>query len=77
MEANLYYRNPDCNLFADVFLACIRMGGGRSMIYKEEGWRALFLGLQPRVMWIGIGGFVFFGAYEKSKEVLTDMEDDV
>ena len=27
-------------------------------------------------MWIGIGGFVFFGAYEKTKEVLGGMEDE-
>lgn len=52
------------------------MMGTMSMIYKEEGWRALFLGIQPRVMWIGIGGFVFFGAYEKTKEVLGGMEDE-
>eukprot|EP00981_Chlorochromonas_danica_P000527 scaffold107_cov207-Ochromonas_danica.AAC.1 len=26
--------------------------------------RVLFAGVEPRVMWISIGGFVFFGAYE-------------
>jgi len=30
----------------------------------EEGMGAIFKGIQPRVMWISIGGFVFFGAYE-------------
>ena len=39
-------------------------------ISREEGWRALFAGVQPRVTWIGIGGFIFFGCLEKSREVL-------
>lgn len=39
-------------------------------IYREEGARALFSGLGPRVGWITLGGFVFFGAYEKAQEVL-------
>jgi len=30
----------------------------------------LFSGVGPRVMWISIGGFVFFGAYEKAKATL-------
>ena len=29
-----------------------------------------FSGVGPRVTWISIGGFVFFGAYEKAKDVL-------
>jgi len=32
--------------------------------------RVLFSGVGPRVMWISIGGFVFFGAYEKAKYLL-------
>lgn len=32
--------------------------------------RVLFAGVQPRVMWIGIGGFVFFGAYEQAKRLM-------
>jgi len=35
--------------------------------------RLLFAGVQPRVAWIGIGGFVFFGAYEQSKKVLWPL----
>uniref|UniRef100_A0A7S2E6B2 S-adenosylmethionine transporter n=1 Tax=Ditylum brightwellii TaxID=49249 RepID=A0A7S2E6B2_9STRA len=38
----------------------------------EEGSGALFRGIQPRVMWISIGGFVFFGAYESYKNVLMN-----
>lgn len=39
-------------------------------IFKEEGFTALFKGLVPRVGWITVGGFIFFGAYEKSTELL-------
>jgi solute carrier family 25 S-adenosylmethionine transporter 26 len=41
-------------------------------VHAEGGGRigALFAGLQPRVMWISIGGFVFFGTYEFVKNIL-------
>jgi len=39
-------------------------------IYAEEGGMALFSGIGPRVGWITLGGFVFFGAYEKVQDVL-------
>jgi solute carrier family 25 S-adenosylmethionine transporter 26 len=39
----------------------------------EEGRSGFLKGLQPRVMWISIGGFVFFGAYEGSKKVVTPI----
>jgi solute carrier family 25 S-adenosylmethionine transporter 26 len=39
----------------------------------EEGASALLHGLQPRVMWISIGGFVFFGAYESFKSILLPV----
>ncbi|CAD6192649.1 unnamed protein product [Caenorhabditis auriculariae] len=35
-------------------------------VAKTGGPKALFSGIAPRVMWISIGGFVFFGAYESS-----------
>ena len=35
-----------------------------------QGFLALFKGIGPRVGWITIGGYVFFGAYEKSMEML-------
>ena len=40
-------------------------------IQKEEGSATFLNGIQPRVMWISIGGFVFFGAYESWKSILT------
>ena len=39
-------------------------------IVREEGAMALFKGIGPRVGWITIGGYIFFGAYEKSMEML-------
>ncbi|VDN04693.1 unnamed protein product [Thelazia callipaeda] len=33
-------------------------------IWRNSGYRGLFAGLIPRSVWMGIGGFVFFGAYE-------------
>jgi solute carrier family 25 S-adenosylmethionine transporter 26 len=49
-----------------------------STIAKEEGTAALFKGIGPRVMWITIGGFIFFGAYEQATRSLfkTRMWDE-
>mmetsp|Transcript_30086 Transcript_30086/g.85871 ORF Transcript_30086/g.85871 Transcript_30086/m.85871 type:complete len:276 (+) Transcript_30086:56-883(+) len=46
-------------------------------IAAEEGALALFKGIEPRVMWITIGGFIFFGAYEQATALLwrTKMWD--
>jgi len=41
-----------------------------SKIHKTERIGTFFSGVQPRVMWISIGGFVFFGAYETAKGAL-------
>merc|ERR1719453_1962915 len=35
-------------------------------VYKTEGMMACFAGVGPRTFWIGLGGFVFFGAYEQA-----------
>ena len=37
------------------------------------GHSKLFSGIGPRVMWISIGGFVYFGAYEKAKSIITSL----
>ncbi|MED6193281.1 S-adenosylmethionine carrier 1, chloroplastic/mitochondrial [Stylosanthes scabra] len=42
-----------------------------STIVKEEGTHALFKGMGPRVLWIGIGGSIFFGVLEKTKQILA------
>ena len=40
-----------------------------SRIYAEGGSGAFFKGVVPRVSWIFVGGFFFFGAYEKTKQI--------
>lgn len=44
-----------------------------SRVYKEEGLKRLFSGVGPRTMWISIGGFVFFGMYEKATETFATV----
>lgn len=36
--------------------------------------KVLFSGVGPRVMWISIGGFVFFGAYEQAKHTILSLQ---
>ena len=40
---------------------------------RKEGVAVLFSGVQPRVIWISIGGFVFLGAYESFCSVLKPV----
>ncbi|KAK4529629.1 hypothetical protein CCYA_CCYA02G0486 [Cyanidiococcus yangmingshanensis] len=42
-------------------------------IAREEGVGALFSGTTPRVLWISLGGALFFGGYEATKSLLTDQ----
>lgn len=39
-------------------------------ILNEEGAASLLSGFGPRVMWISIGGFVFFGVYEDVRHLI-------
>lgn len=41
-------------------------------IIKEEGPSAFLKGIGPRVLWIGIGGSIFFGVLESTKRVLAE-----
>ncbi|XVF29859.1 hypothetical protein REPUB_Repub16aG0006800 [Reevesia pubescens] len=41
-------------------------------IMKEEGTHALLKGIGPRVLWIGVGGSIFFGVLEKTKQILAE-----
>lgn len=50
-------------------------------VVREEGPRALLKGIGPRVLWIGIGGSIFFGVLESTKRFLAERrphtdEDD-
>ncbi|XP_044483895.1 S-adenosylmethionine carrier 1, chloroplastic/mitochondrial-like isoform X2 [Mangifera indica] len=40
-------------------------------IVREEGPPALLKGIGPRVLWIGIGGSIFFGVLESTKRALA------
>ncbi|XP_010652871.1 S-adenosylmethionine carrier 1, chloroplastic/mitochondrial isoform X1 [Vitis vinifera] len=40
-------------------------------IVREEGPPALLKGIGPRVLWIGIGGSIFFGVLERTKRALA------
>jgi solute carrier family 25 (mitochondrial S-adenosylmethionine transporter), member 26 len=42
-------------------------------LLQEEGPAKLLSGIQPRVLWITLGGFVFFGAYEEAKKVVQPV----
>lgn len=42
-------------------------------IISQEGVAVLFSGLQPRVMWISIGGFVFLGSYEAYRNMMQPI----
>lgn len=44
---------------------------GLSRIAREEGVAALTAGMVPRVVWIALGGAIFFGGYELTKMHLT------
>ncbi|KAI9481227.1 MAG: mitochondrial carrier domain-containing protein [Benjaminiella poitrasii] len=42
-------------------------------VASEEGVRALFSGIGPRVMWISIGGSIFLGVYEKALKTFVQL----
>ena len=42
-------------------------------IVADEGGRAMFKGIQPRVAVISLGGFVFFGAYEYARALMRRL----
>ncbi len=41
-------------------------------IRREEGWRGLFKGFAPRVVWISVGGAIFLGTYQWAKNTLGE-----
>mmetsp|Transcript_5133 Transcript_5133/g.7936 ORF Transcript_5133/g.7936 Transcript_5133/m.7936 type:complete len:199 (+) Transcript_5133:83-679(+) len=45
-------------------------------IMADEGASTLLSGIRPRVLWISIGGFIFFGAYEFASSVVSPLVDD-
>lgn len=49
--------------------------GTLGTVYQKEGFKACFSGVAPRTFWIGLGGFVFFGAYEQSVVLMNKFWD--
>ncbi|KAL8527874.1 hypothetical protein ACS0TY_005624 [Phlomoides rotata] len=45
-------------------------------IVRDEGASALLKGIGPRVLWIGIGGSIFFGVLERTKQLLAETRPD-
>lgn len=45
-------------------------------VIQTEGIRALYKGIGPRTMWIGIGGFVYFGVYSKVRNFNAKYEGE-
>lgn len=41
-------------------------------LFKEGGLKTLFAGALPRALWISFGGFIFFGAYERTKAFIME-----
>ncbi len=39
-------------------------------IYSEEGFKGLYRGALIRMIYLGVGGFAFFGIYEHIKAIL-------
>lgn len=44
-------------------------------IYREKGFRGIFAGFVPRVMWITIGGAIFFGFYDLTSRYILPSKD--
>jgi solute carrier family 25 S-adenosylmethionine transporter 26 len=54
----------------DVITQIITVESKQTGINSKTATQIFLSGVQPRVMWISIGGFVFFGAYETYKSIL-------
>lgn len=51
----------------------LRISSMLGKLYRENGVRGLFAGVSPRVAWITVGGFIFFGIYEQTKVLTTRL----
>lgn len=55
---------------------CQSIYGILRQIYREDGMRGIFAGFIPRIMWITIGGAIFFGCYDLATRILiTNLTD--
>lgn len=42
------------------------------VVFREKGFKGLFSGIIPRMVWISIGGAIFLGVYDKAKKTLNE-----
>ncbi|XP_022903468.2 S-adenosylmethionine mitochondrial carrier protein homolog [Onthophagus taurus] len=42
------------------------------LVYKEKGVAGLFAGFVPRVLWITLGGYIFFGTYDFARNFCSN-----
>lgn len=54
-------------------VAYVSVGDVVRRVLRDEGWKKLFSGITPRVTWISIGGFVYFGAYNYSRSIYMKL----
>lgn len=54
----------------------VKVGPIVAQIYKQHGARGFFAGFIPRVVWIFLGGGIFFGVYEKVCALIDEDEDE-
>jgi len=47
------------------------VGDALRRVYASEGPAALFSGIGPRMLWIGVGGAIFIGSYEEFRRRLV------
>lgn len=44
-------------------------------VYRESGIKGMFAGIIPRVLWVSLGAFCFFGFFDLSLRLLNKLED--
>ncbi|PWA80838.1 S-adenosylmethionine carrier 1 [Artemisia annua] len=67
IKTRLMIQGSSANQYKGIF-DCVKT------ILREEGPPALLKGIGPRVLWIGIGGSIFFGVLEKTKKILAERQ---
>lgn len=67
IKTRLMIQGSSANQYKGIF-DCVQT------ILREEGPPALLKGIGPRVLWIGIGGSIFFGVLERTKKILAERQ---
>ncbi|CAG9818712.1 unnamed protein product [Phaedon cochleariae] len=54
----------------------ITFGNTMKSIYAANGFKGLFAGFIPRVLWITVGGYIFFGSYDFSRNLFIRVSSE-